>query len=132
MNKSTVRCVVSVVRVAVGVCPWLMAFAEPSFSAAVRTVPSDLDLRTWRVETKNCTFSAESEFADRAPVYRVYRPMADREELVASRDGYLPLVLGEDFCDLFYYGEDTESYRAFLKSVKADRALTADFFEPGH
>lgn len=64
--------------------------------------------------------------------YRVYRPMTDREELVASKDGYLPLVLGEDFCDLFYYGEDTESYRAFLKGVKADRALTADFFEPGH
>ena len=42
----------------------------------------------------------------------------------------MTLTLGDTFCDLFYYGEDTEEYRAFLETVKADRAITADFFVP--
>ena len=80
---------------------------------------------------------AEADVRAEVPVskdgtYRVYRPMADREEVIEAKDGFLPLVLGEAFCDLFYYGEDTEAYRAFLETVKADRALTADFFEPAH
>lgn len=36
--------------------------------------PMDIELRTWRVTTENCTFSAESEFADRSPVYRLAWP----------------------------------------------------------
>ncbi|MGN0833315.1 MAG: hypothetical protein ACI4RD_06665 [Kiritimatiellia bacterium] len=63
-------------------------------------------------------------------VYRVYRPLADREELVTSVGGHLPLALGDAFCDLFYYGEDTAEYRAFLAAVKDERRLTADFFDP--
>ena len=69
-------------------------------------------------------------FVAKDGMYRVYRPMADREELVEAKNGRLTLTLGDTFCDLFYYGEDTEEYRAFLETVKADRAITADFFVP--
>ena len=65
-------------------------------------------------------------------VYRVYRPLANREELVTAAGGRLPLALGDAFCELFYYGEDTAEYRAFLETVKAERRLTADFFDPAH
>jgi len=61
--------------------------------------------------------------------YRVYRFMADREEIVTARGGCLRLDLCDDLADVFYYGVDDESYRSFLTTVKRERALTADFLD---
>jgi len=67
---------------------------------------------------------------ERDGVYRVYRFIAGREEVVRTQDGYLKLALGDDFTDVFYYGADDTAYRAFLEKVKTERTLTADFIGP--
>ena len=80
-------------------------------------------------------------FTDRAIAYlKAHEPIGCRSTDMVdmlARHGIrgeftscLTLTLGDTFCDLFYYGEDTEEYRAFLETVKADRAITADFFVP--
>ena len=61
--------------------------------------------------------------------YRVYRLIANREEVVEAKDGYLRLDLRDDLTDVFYYGMDGESYRAYLSAVKKERVLTADFLD---
>lgn len=93
----------------------------------------------WASEVPGRTLVTEkaqiAETVARLGLRRTQRATADRTAYVmpfAAKDGRLTLTLGDAFCDLFYYGEDTESYRAFLEMVKADRALTVDFFKPGH
>ena len=62
-------------------------------------------------------------------MYRIYRLIANREEVVEAKDGYLRLDLHDDLTDVFYYGIDDESYRAYLSTVKKERVLTADFID---
>ena len=50
-----------------------------------------LDLRTWRVKTENCAFSAESEFAGRSPVYRLV--WSDEKGKVELAKGFMRWML---------------------------------------
>lgn len=113
--------------------------------ACAEADPEDWYERVWRPVVYKRTFNPQSLlYRDRIPgaaasaevpvsqdgIYRVYRLISGREETVAAKAGYLRLTLGDDFTDVFYYGVDSEDYRAFLSSVKKERHLTADFFDP--
>ncbi|MGN0832203.1 MAG: hypothetical protein ACI4RD_00975 [Kiritimatiellia bacterium] len=63
--------------------------------------------------------------------YRVYRYLADREELADAADGTLTLDNSGHFCEVCYFAPDTAEFLAFLDEVKADRAVTADAFASG-
>lgn len=63
--------------------------------------------------------------------WRVYRFLADREEIVEAEDGVLPLAIGSSFCDIVYFGAaDDAAFEANLRRIRADRTLTADFLSP--
>ncbi len=60
--------------------------------------------------------------------YRVYRFLADREELIpVGEDGVLELKLRDALGELFYLGEDTPAFREHLQKLREDRGKTAAF-----
>ncbi len=60
--------------------------------------------------------------------YRVYRFLADREELIPVReDGVLVLELRDALGELFYLAEDSPAFREHLRKLREDRGETSAF-----
>lgn len=60
--------------------------------------------------------------------YRVYRFLADREELIpVGEDGVLVLKLRDALGELFYLAEDSPVFRAHLRKLREERGKTAPF-----
>ena len=60
--------------------------------------------------------------------YRVYRFLADREELIPVReDGVLKLELHDALGELFYVAEDTPAFRQRLQKLRMERAESTPF-----
>ena len=81
----------------------------------------------FRYEQPGATCSASINVG-KPGTYRVYRYLADREELIpVGEDGVLELELRDALGELFYLAEDTSSFRKHLQKLREDRGNTAVF-----
>ncbi len=60
--------------------------------------------------------------------YRVYRFLADREDVVPASAEGLKLELADELTDVFYFAPDTEQFRKYIAELRVRRKKLEPFF----